>query len=399
MRYSLSPLQIIVLLSGAQVLLIGGVSASVWRERGFPKLARGTVIGVLSWVAALLLLAARSRLPLGLALLLFVGLAVFGQQMFYRAIEELYELAPTPRWIDALTAVALGALLVALLVDASPNHAALAHLRVLASAVPMALASASLSRRLRQKERAPRSAGARFVVSGATAATVIHGLRASTVFFDAPGSDLTRSPVACVALAGTMLVTLSFAMGLILEVEGRGAARLRQDNEALRRDALTDALTGLGNRRLFESAAEVELQRSRRHSWPMSVFVLDLDHFKRINDRWGHAVGDQVLIEVARCCEQALRAEDVLVRWGGEEFALLVPHCDRVSSARVAERLLASVRGLRCASIEGEEVTVSIGVAELEATDANLVATLNRADEALYEAKRRGRNRYAALGA
>lgn len=165
--------------------------------------------------------------------------------------------------------------------------------------------------------------------------------------------------------------------------------QLEQEREALLAQvealARTDALTGLPNRRAWDEHVEAELERARRHGDPLTLAMVDLDHFKRFNDAHGHVAGDELLAEVADVWRGALRAGDVLARYGGEEFAVLLPGCTTDEAVVLLERL-------RAATPRGE--TCSVGMATCEPGDS--AATLGaRADAALYEAKRAGRDRVA----
>ncbi|MBX3705636.1 MAG: diguanylate cyclase [Pseudomonadales bacterium] len=168
--------------------------------------------------------------------------------------------------------------------------------------------------------------------------------------------------------------------------------RVKQEMETL---AHTDPLTGLSNRRYFMQRLHEEIERARRHGHPLSVALLDLDHFKIINDTFGHDAGDQVLRAVARTIFGVKRSSDVAARFGGEEFALLLPETDPAGAARVAERLREAIESLLVPRPAGAplSVTTSIGVATLHSPEAGLDNLLIRADRALYDAKRAGRNR------
>jgi diguanylate cyclase (GGDEF)-like protein/PAS domain S-box-containing protein len=170
---------------------------------------------------------------------------------------------------------------------------------------------------------------------------------------------------------------------------------LKQAEEALRSQAATDELTGLANRRSFMAALAAEFQRLQRHPGRLcSVLALDLDHFKRVNDRWGHAAGDAVLRHFAQVVAGLTRAGDVLGRIGGEEFAVLLPDTGPDDAQALGERLRLQVAQATL-PFNGQVlgVTVSIGVAVLDAGDAGAEAALQRADQALYRAKGGGRNR------
>jgi len=170
---------------------------------------------------------------------------------------------------------------------------------------------------------------------------------------------------------------------------------LRQAREEAERTARTDVLTGACNRRAFLEQGHSELSRSRRTSKPLSVLVLDIDHFKQINDQHGHATGDVALQSAADTVIRCLRKYDVFGRLGGEEFAALLPNAPLRRAAEVAERIRAALSNITVESEAGGTVqfTVSIGVCDAKCDDDSIEATLSRADQALYEAKRAGRNR------
>ncbi|WP_355661623.1 GGDEF domain-containing protein [Halomonas salifodinae] len=151
-----------------------------------------------------------------------------------------------------------------------------------------------------------------------------------------------------------------------------------------------DELTGLFNRRAGMSRLDEEIRRSQRYATPLSVAIADLDHFKRINDRHGHAVGDEVLCETAELMRQGLRASDVLVRLGGEEFLVILPGVDRPRALEAIERLRRLIE-LTPMGHQGLALTLSAGVANWQAEETSH-ALLERADKALYRAKAEGRN-------
>jgi diguanylate cyclase (GGDEF)-like protein len=164
--------------------------------------------------------------------------------------------------------------------------------------------------------------------------------------------------------------------------------------EEVQRLAITDSLTGLYNRRHFFELAEHELQRARRYRRSLSAIMLDIDHFKQVNDTYGHAVGDHVLKEVADSCRQAMLKEDVLGRYGGEEFVIMMPESNLVATCQVAERLRQSIAQKTIDTEVGPVmVTVSLGVITLDDECSTLETLLAGADQALYWAKRSGRNR------
>lgn len=160
----------------------------------------------------------------------------------------------------------------------------------------------------------------------------------------------------------------------------------------LQRLATTDELTGAATRRHFLDLAGQELRRARRFTHPLSVLVFDIDHFKAVNDQCGHAAGDAVLRVVAEAVRKVLREVDTFGRIGGEEFAVVLPETEPQDAAVVGERLRKAIRAMKH-GVEGlGPVTVSIGVAGLRDSDGGLEDLMDRADAALYRAKRQGRN-------
>ena len=158
--------------------------------------------------------------------------------------------------------------------------------------------------------------------------------------------------------------------------------------------ASTDKLTGAWNRRRFEETVETEMDRLRRYGQRLSLMILDVDHFKNINDNYGHPIGDQVLIDLSNTIRSSLRASDSLTRWGGEEFVILCPNTTADIVSKLAERLRKKI-----ASVKFQEVgtiTLSFGVAECGLNET-WEQWLHRADEALYLAKSGGRDQVKTI--
>lgn len=192
-------------------------------------------------------------------------------------------------------------------------------------------------------------------------------------------------------LAANAIATAGALVGAAAIV---GALRRRIDYllTKLVETARTDELTGLPNRRAFNEELARALARAARSGEPLSLCVLDLDHFKNVNDRFGHQVGDEVLANAAEVLRVSLREGDLAARYGGEEFAALLPATDSATAYAVAERVRAAIAG--AAARPGLQVTVSIGTASATAeADCDASDLLRRADRALYAAKRTGRNR------
>ncbi|MDE1893744.1 MAG: diguanylate cyclase [Xanthomonadaceae bacterium] len=170
--------------------------------------------------------------------------------------------------------------------------------------------------------------------------------------------------------------------------------QLEQQKRDLQRLANTDSLTGVLSRRCYLELVSAEMLRSRRQQQPLSVLMLDVDHFKQVNDGHGHAGGDRMLTVVADTCKGMLREVDAIGRIGGEEFSILLPQADAEGAWLVAERLRVAVAGARVVLDDGTSIscTVSIGIGELQGTQDGPETLIARADRALYEAKRAGRN-------
>lgn len=167
----------------------------------------------------------------------------------------------------------------------------------------------------------------------------------------------------------------------------------RRAEEELRVMANTDVLTGVNNRRRFLEIFECEIQRVKRTGHPLSFMMLDIDHFKSVNDQYGHAVGDQVLCHFAGALQEGFREIDVIGRLGGEEFGVMLPDASAQNAAIVAERLRSIVESREVNAVGNRfYITVSIGVAQLKAGESGY-QLIARADAAMYAAKQKGRNR------
>ncbi|MCC5083841.1 diguanylate cyclase [Xanthomonas campestris] len=211
------------------------------------------------------------------------------------------------------------------------------------------------------------------------------GTQLGFLFLSAPGP----APMPRLEIAEAAAEQLSLALSNL---------RLR---ESLRRQSIRDALTGLYNRRYLEEALSHELARCARRDLPLSVLMLDVDHFKQFNDGQGHAGGDLLLAAVGELLLTRLRAEDVACRYGGEEFTVILPETDGEEAMRVAEQIRGHIAAL--AVSDGQRalprVTASIGVASFPADGELGSALIQKADTALYVAKRQGRNRVERHGA
>jgi len=171
------------------------------------------------------------------------------------------------------------------------------------------------------------------------------------------------------------------------------AIRNAQLYEEMQHLAITDSLTGLYNRRYFFEFTEKEISQSKRYMRDLSLIMMDIDHFKRVNDRFGHQIGDQVLKNVADICLSMLRKADIMCRFGGEEFMLLLPETGKEEAESAAERMCRAVADAVIQADSGEvKITLSIGVAELDKEQDTLDSLIFAADNALYRAKAAGRD-------
>lgn len=227
-----------------------------------------------------------------------------------------------------------------------------------------------------------------------------------------PQTDLLTSSLGMLALALYLLLVAQSAhkrgqqLRTARENLRRGELALQQqlnENQALqqqlRKQANQDALTGLYNRRYLDATFERELSRCRRESRPLSILALDIDHFKSINDRYGHPAGDEVLRTLARLLKGQARASDVVCRHGGEEFIALLPNMPQQTALERAEFLRRQMQATTTPAAGAQIVaTLSIGVATFPENGHNMLDLMSQADAALYRAKQSGRNRICAAG-
>ena len=205
------------------------------------------------------------------------------------------------------------------------------------------------------------------------------------------GSGGADDKVKGLDLGGVDFVTKPFDV-FELRARVRAALRTKRLQDLLRKHALIDPLTELSNRRALDECLEREWARHLRHGGHLSVITADIDHFKKVNDQFGHAAGDEVLRQVARLLSAGCRESDTAARWGGEEFVVVAPEIPLQGAAAFAERLRMSVCSRPLAVHDMTlEVTVSFGVANSEGRKS-AAALLQAADEALYRAKSAGRN-------
>jgi diguanylate cyclase (GGDEF)-like protein len=194
-------------------------------------------------------------------------------------------------------------------------------------------------------------------------------------------------------MEGTYLL-LFLVVGVISLLFARNSVQKKRAFHKLQLYATTDDLTGVANRRELDKVALNEFKRASRFSRQLSVLMLDLDHFKDVNDSYGHDIGDRVLKHVAGLCADSIRGQDFLARYGGEEFTILLPETNLQNAARLAQRICdkIAVRPYQD-RLHLISNTLSVGISGIECSDDDVMTLFNRADKALYEAKKRGRNR------
>ena len=199
----------------------------------------------------------------------------------------------------------------------------------------------------------------------------------------------------CKSLAQIQAEAQSRLMNHSMRVQMENTALVREKVQ-LEESAITDSMTGLGNRRAFEQRASEELRRASRERQPFVMMVIDIDFFKKFNDTYGHLAGDAILKHVVECMKSKTRRYDLMFRYGGEEFVIVVPECGEFAACSVAERLRRAVEESSM-EFEGQELrcTISIGVSVTDYPDyLSLEETFSRADQALYTAKNAGRNTF-----
>jgi diguanylate cyclase (GGDEF)-like protein len=230
------------------------------------------------------------------------------------------------------------------------------------------------------------------------AAVAVAGL--GSTMWSLQASDPLRYPPVVEAHTFAYMAAALLSIGVLTGEMNKLRERLKRQKEELlaalatiRKLATVDELTSLANRRHMNEVLEAEERRQGARGQPTCIALLDIDFFKQVNDRFGHAAGDAVLRDFASAARAELRAADVLARWGGEEFLLMLPNTDEPEAARVLERISARIAALRVPGVElGRSLTFSCGLSARRAGES-FAETIGRADKALYEAKSSGRDR------
>ena len=228
--------------------------------------------------------------------------------------------------------------------------------------------------------------GVTLVSSCLVALTCVYGTRAieALAFPQGDRSLLTQTAVQVAYTACATVCNLMLVLGFATMASDNVRARI--EDEAIR-----DPLTGALNRRALSTVLSREISRCRRRGHALSVLMLDIDHFKHINDEFGHPVGDRVLVRLCRRLIALMRPHDVFARYGGEEFLIALPETDATAAKLAAQRILLDLAATDDSGLPA--ITVSIGVAQWDAAEESIESLIARADSALYAAKRNGRNR------
>lgn len=364
----------LTLMIGLVLLVVGRALSDAYRLS-----IRWWVAATLLQPAGFVLLSLRDSLPPLLTILVANVFVTMGMAAYVVALRHFYRL---PSGRGPLLGLVAAAALVSLywgMVDADQTKRFIAISVVLAGVI-----GASAQIIYRHGHGAVRHvAGVAFV-----GAAAIMAYRAVYLVFD-PSQASTVFQLTHVQL-------LTYAVGSVLPVIGTIGFLLlctERSQHELERAARVDYLTGCYNRRAIEELATQSIAAARRHGLPLSVLVLDIDHFKRINDELGHAIGDLALVESVVRIRTTLRTEDVLGRLGGEEFIVLMPNADGASAVNAGERIRQSFSA-QPLGMDGRQrtVTLSIGVATLAPMDRAFSQLLQRGDRAMYAAKNAGRD-------
>ncbi len=371
------------------------VTVPVWRAFDRERGSRMWLLGSLCMGAGLSLLANRGQLPSFYTVVLASTGLIGGFFCLNLALRQLYRLPlDLAKALVVPVASQLG-MVVLWHLDDSPGQIRLLHLRTSVNAFGMLWVAASMVLAIWRHAPKPWTLGTRYLFLAMCMPVLMNLLRLAWFLPQQQIHDpvVQSSPVGgLVGFAVAVTTTLVMTYGFLLTLNEQLQIELEASNSVLQAASLVDPLTGIANRRQLAQTAALELARAKRYHTPLAVLVLDLDHFKRINDDFGHAVGDQVLCTTASICRSTLRSLDLVARMGGEEFAILLPQTDVAGAQVLGQRLLDLIAQTQFAGVRGRSVTASLGIAMWQPTDADLDTTMHRADAALYQAKAAGRN-------
>lgn len=372
-------LRSINLMTGIMCVVMGTVILGM--RHNFPATIKGLGLwglGPLLGMLAALFYGMDGLLPPGLATMGGNALAISSSALMYFGSQRFFE--QTVRWQRwaALGAVSLGLLTYFVLVQ--PDY----RMRVAVFTGTLAILFAAHTRLLL---RHGRGFAARFATVIAGLQTLVFSIRLVAAYWvDSADADrFTASPIHTAYFISFSFMVLLFLVGVLL----MASERVRAEFEHL---ATYDSLTGALNRRVIQLAGEQELLRWKRYGQSFAALMLDIDHFKQINDQHGHQIGDQVLQQLVATVRKPLRRTDLLGRYGGEEFLILLPVTDAATAFALGERIRTAVETTPIGPAH-QACTISIGVACVRDGDASFDALVSRADLAVYQAKALGRNR------
>ncbi|KAB2311556.1 GGDEF domain-containing protein [Betaproteobacteria bacterium SCN2] len=372
----------LVLISGLMAVSLAVVSRSGARD-GLRTWALSMGLESLAWA----LISQRGGIPDAMSILMPNLLLAAALAMKLAAIHE-FQGRSWPRWKCLLPVALMLALMVLLEYDDFRGRLVYGGL-IYAAQMLLIVHALHADAELRKGR-------AWWLLGGVTAAMVpILALRSLAAFFGVDHFATVEGAVApntiqLLVFVCLMALNLLGSLGFVLMEKERSDLELRSL-------AMTDFLTRALNRRAFTERAEQQMALAQRTGQPLALLMIDVDHFKQINDEHGHAAGDSVLVEIARVIGSNIRKQDTLGRYGGEEFGVLLPATDQAGALVVAEKLRKAVEAMRCrVKSKSVSVTISIGVtvclANCERCQSDLHKLLGDADRALYQAKHGGRN-------
>jgi len=371
----------LMLVSGLMTLSLSVVARDQEHD-GLKKWALAIALETVGW----LLISLRDTIPDAVSILLANLLMATAQALKLAAYYE-YRRRAWPRW-QCLLPVAVAGLLFGLL----PYSAHLPRIILGSAFYSMQLVLMLRALYADHESRTGRAWGLMFYSSIAMLAILVtRAVTAATNYieFATHPSSITPNPIQLGVFAGIMAFAMLGSLGFILMIKERSDREMRSL-------AMTDPLTRIFNRRAFMAQAEKELASAERTGLPVAFLMIDIDHFKPVNDKYGHAVGDAVLIHVAQLLSTTLRKQDTLGRYGGEEFCILLPCTDDYGAVALADKLRRAVADTELdVGLERISVTISLGISVwdegCEPSDCKRI--LAQADQALYQAKAGGRDR------
>ena len=368
--HTLYLIQIIVALTQCAIAVL------LWRTYPRYPPARDWALGAAAIPVAVVLIALRGVIPDLLSIMLANALMLGGILKISRGLFVACERRPP--WTAGLAIYAAGLCGVAWFTYVQPSFLA----RVLIFNMVSGCFQAATLIVLLSDNRGPARATRLMIAAGTTLTLIAIVVRSISDIQQMHDTELALSVLEIFGIVESLTLTAGCTM--------LTSQWLQAKLEAI---AQRDPLTGLLNRRAFKEICDLQWARSIRHNQPLAVFMLDIDHFKRINDGLGHAAGDRVLRDVADLLIRKLRADDLVCRYGGEEFAAILPNTSEAQALAMAERLRSDIATLNLTGVGHQRITVSIGVAQRTSSIEGWEDVLAFADQALYEAKYTGRNR------